>query len=120
MIDQAVTIALNCVELLGRNESLTGGEKMDASEPRVRRRGFVVIPTDPSLDDEMESAEGVTVRVRITRPRLRKQLSVVRARGAGNLARGSSATRPTDSSTTSTEVKSEIATGIRQRSHSRR
>jgi hypothetical protein len=92
---------------------------MDVSEPHVRRRGFVVIPTDPSLEDETESAEGVTVRVRISRRKHRKPLSVVSTRAAGNIARGSSA-RPSDSSTTSTELKSATETGIRQRSHLRR
>jgi hypothetical protein len=93
---------------------------MDVSEPHVRRRGFVVIPTDPSLDDEMESAEGVTVRVRITRPRLRKRISAVSTRAAGNIARGSSTARPSDSSTMTNEVRSANGTGIRQRSHLRR
>lgn len=96
---------------------------MDASEPRVRRRGFVVIHTDPGLDDEMESAEGVTVRVRITRPRLRQRLSLVSSRSAGNIARGSSrssSTRSSDSSATTTDIRSMTGTGIRQRSHSRR
>ena len=90
---------------------------MDASEPHVRRRGFVVIPTDPSLDDEMESAEGVTVRVRITRPRLRRQLSANPARAVGSIARGSSGTRPASNSA---GIRSETGTGIRQRSHTRR
>jgi hypothetical protein len=93
---------------------------MDTSEPHVRRRGFVVIHTDPSLDDEMESAEGVTVRVRITRPRLRRQLSASPTRAAGSIARGSSAARPSDSSAANSEIRSETGTGIRQRSHSRR
>lgn len=93
---------------------------MDASEPHVRRRGFVVLNTDPTPDDEMESAEGVTVRVRITRPRLRRHLSVVSNRAAGNTARGSSATRPSDSSATSRDIRSATGTGIRQRSHLRR
>ena len=92
---------------------------MDVSEPHVRRRGFVVIPTDPSLDDERESAEGVTVRVRFTRPRLRKRISAVSTRATGNIARGSSA-RPSDSSTMTNEVRSATGTGIRQRSHLRR
>jgi hypothetical protein len=93
---------------------------MDAGEPRVRRRGFVVIHTDPSLDDETESAEGVTVRVRITRPRLRQRLSVVATRSAGRVVRGSSTAHASESNTTSTHIRSETETGIRQRSHSRR
>jgi hypothetical protein len=94
--------------------------KMDVSEPHVRRRGFVVIHTDPSLDDEMESAEGVTVRVRITRPRLRRQLSANSTRAVGSIARGSSGTRSSSSSAADAEIRSETGTGIRQRSHSRR
>jgi hypothetical protein len=93
---------------------------MDVSEPHVRRRGFVVIPTDPSLDDEVESAEGVTVRVRITRPRLRQRLSAAPARAAGSIARGSSTARSSDSSPMTNDVRSATGTGIRQRSHLRR
>lgn len=55
---------------------------MDVAGPRVRRRGFVVIHTDPNLDleDDSESAEGVTVRVRIARPKLQRQIAVTSSR----------------------------------------
>ena len=43
---------------------------MDASEPRVRRRGSFVHVETPELDNvEQESAEGVSVRLRTSRPR---------------------------------------------------
>jgi len=43
---------------------------MDVAEPRVRRRGFFVHVETPELDQtEQESAEGVSVRLRVDRPR---------------------------------------------------
>ena len=100
---------------------------MDVAEPHVRRRGFVVVHTDPNLDleDESESAEGVTVRVRITRPKNRRQISVTSSRTSNTIVRRGSSRHAVSmsSDTTSGEnqpVKSMTGTGIRQRSHSPR
>ena len=97
---------------------------MDAAEPHVRRRGFVVIHTDPNLDleDESESAEGVTVRVRITRPKAQRHVSVTSSRTSHTIARRgasrhSASTSPDGTSRETQPVKSMIGTGIRQRSH---
>ena len=100
---------------------------MDVAEPRMRRRGFVVIHTDPNLDleDESESAEGVSVRVRIGRPKLHQQIAVTSSRPSETIARRGSS-RPSESSSSDMStvdrgrVKSVTGTGIRQRSHSPR
>lgn len=95
---------------------------MDVTEPHVRHRGFVVIHTDPSLDDETESAEGVTVRVRIPRSTLPRRLTV--SSSSPIVHRGSlrsSSVRASDThSTDDGEIRSTTGTGIRQRSHSPR
>ena len=97
---------------------------MDASEPHARRRGFVVVHTDPNLDleDESESAESVTVRVRITRPKARRQVSVTSSRTSHTIvrrgaSRHAASTSPDGTSRETQPVKSMIGTGIRQRSH---
>ena len=58
---------------------------MVASEPRVRRRGYFLshAESDPEVG-ETESPEGVTSRVRIPRPAVKRQ-------GTGSLARSASA-----------------------------
>jgi hypothetical protein len=97
---------------------------MDAAEPRVRRRGFVVIHTDPNLDDEVESAEGVTVRVRVARSELHRHLAITSSRNPEPIVhRGSS--RQAGSSSEhhlmdDEPVKTMIGTGIRQRLHTHR
>lgn len=100
---------------------------MDVAEPRVRRRGFVVIQTDPNLDleDESESAEGVAVRVRIARPKIQRHIAVTSSRTSETITRrGSSQQSESSSSNTHTvdraRVKSVTETGIRQRSHTPR
>jgi hypothetical protein len=100
---------------------------MDAAEPRVRRRGFVVIHTDPGLDleDESDSAEGVTVRLRITRPKAQRHISATSSRTSATIARRDSSRHSTSTSSDTSAsdhqpVKSVTATGIRQRSHSPR
>jgi hypothetical protein len=98
---------------------------MDAAEPRVRRRGFVVIHTDPGLEDESDSAEGVTVRLRITRPKARRHISATSSRTSATIARRDSSRHSTSTSSDTSAsdhqpVKSVTATGIRQRSHSPR
>lgn len=42
---------------------------MDVAEPRVRRRGFFFHVEPPDLDaTEQDSAEGISVRLRVARP----------------------------------------------------
>jgi hypothetical protein len=49
---------------------------MDTSEPRLRHRGYFlnVVETDADPGEEA-AAEGVTIRVRISRPRLKRRAS---------------------------------------------
>lgn len=98
---------------------------MDMSEARVRRRGFVVIHTDPSVDDELDSAEGLTLRVRVNASRLHQRPAVTSSRATGSRTlRGASHTssmRSLDvSSFDGDPIRSMSGTGIRQRSHSHR
>ena len=53
---------------------------MDASEPRVRRRGFFLHSdtTGEPETGEHENPEGFTVRVRISRPAVPRQVASVR------------------------------------------
>ncbi len=53
---------------------------MDASEPRVRHRGYFLTSSETGDDGlgEDAAAEGVTMRVRIVRPRVKR-----RAAGSG-------------------------------------
>jgi hypothetical protein len=55
---------------------------MDASEPRARHRGyFLNSPDSPDADPgEEAAAEGVTIRVRIIRPRLKRRAAGVMRR----------------------------------------
>jgi hypothetical protein len=48
---------------------------MDASEPRPRHRGYFLNAAEEADADlgEQESAEGITIRVRIFRPRLKQR-----------------------------------------------
>jgi hypothetical protein len=58
---------------------------MDNCEPRVRRRGYFLSESNLENDELMDSdaAEGLTIRVRIIRPRLRRP-----AAAGGPSARG--------------------------------
>ena len=50
---------------------------MDASEPRVRHRGYFLTSSetgDAELGEDA-AAEGVTIRVRIVRPRLKRRVA---------------------------------------------
>ena len=83
---------------------------MDASEPRVRRRGFFLDSdtTGEPETGELENPEGFTVRVRISRPAVARQV----ASAAGGRSRTTSRaedTRP--------EIRSGSVTGSRQRAH---
>jgi hypothetical protein len=82
---------------------------MDASEPRVRRRGFFLHSdtTGEPETGELENPEGFTVRVRISRPVPRQVTS-----GAGGRSRTTS--RAEDSSP---QIRSGSVTGSRQRAH---
>jgi hypothetical protein len=47
---------------------------MDASEPRVRHRGYFLNAAETDADPgEEAAAEGVTIRVRISRPRVKRR-----------------------------------------------
>ena len=61
---------------------------MVASEPQLRRRGYFLshTETDPDIG-ETESPEGVTFRVRLSRPMSKRH-------GSGSAGRASSASRP--------------------------
>ncbi len=47
---------------------------MDPDEPRVRRRGFLPTSDSDQDPDHGDSAEGVTIRVRIIRPGLKARM----------------------------------------------
>ena len=83
---------------------------MDVCEPRVRRRGFFLHSTDGNETEtttgEHENAEGVTVRIRVSRSSSPRQFTGGRqTRPASGVEEG----RP--------EIRSGSATGSRQRSH---
>ncbi len=90
---------------------------MDVSEPWIRRRGFVVLHTDPSLEDEIDSAEGIITRVHLSRSGRRQPLAVTSSR-AGTLpslrssSRSSAAAEPR---ARNGGFKSGTVTGIRRR-----
>lgn len=56
---------------------------MDVSEPRPRRRGYFLTVTEPfDLEfAEDEAAEGITIRLRILRPGLRRHAAAARRAG---------------------------------------
>jgi hypothetical protein len=57
---------------------------MDASEPQVRRRGYFLNSADSFETEpgEEAAAEGITIRVRIIRPRLKRRAAGVMRRTA--------------------------------------
>ena len=65
---------------------------MVAGEPRVRRRGMFFHVETPELDQvEHEAAEGVSIRLRVARPRVeRRQIVSVSSRKATHAVRSSS------------------------------
>jgi hypothetical protein len=65
---------------------------MDAAEPRVRRRGMFFHAETPELDHvEHEAPEGVSIRLRVSRPRVeRRQIVAVSSRKATHAVRTSS------------------------------
>jgi hypothetical protein len=94
---------------------------MDVTQPHERHRGFVALHTDPSLDDETESAEGITVRIRLPHSKLPRRISASSSDSIGHRSSSrSSAPRATDARSTDPdedELKTGTGTGIRQRSH---
>jgi len=56
---------------------------MDVSEPRVRHRGYFLHTAETDTEPGGEAAaEGITIRVRISRPRLKRRGSVAMRRAA--------------------------------------
>jgi len=92
------------------SEVVEGGVKMDAAEPRVRRRGFFLHSDTAGEHDagEHDNPEGVTVRVRISRRATGRQSA-----GSGGRARTSS--RSVDEGRP--QIRSGSVTGSRQRAH---
>jgi hypothetical protein len=65
---------------------------MVAAEPRVRRRGMFFHVETPELDQvEHEAPEGVSIRLRVARPKVeRRQIVSVSSRKATHAVRSSS------------------------------
>ena len=84
---------------------------MDASEPRVRRRGFFLHSDTAGEPDtgEHENPEGFAVRVRADRPAVPRQVSNTLSSG-----RSHTSVRIKDSPP---EIRSGSVTGSRQRAH---
>ena len=84
---------------------------MDASEPRVRHRGFFLhSDTGESDSVDHENPEGFVIRVRIARPASPRH-AVSSARGSG---RSGGASRTDESRP---QIRSGSVTGSRQRAH---
>ena len=71
---------------------------MVAGEPRVRRRGMFFHVETPELDQvEHEAPEGVSIRLRVSRPRVeRRQIVAVSSRKATHAVRSSSLSSSSD------------------------
>jgi hypothetical protein len=92
---------------------------MDASEPRVRHRGFFLHSDTTGEPDtgEHENPEGFIIRVRFARRSARRQVArrgaalraTTRQAGRSKASAEHGAGRP--------EIRSGSATGIRQRAH---
>jgi hypothetical protein len=85
---------------------------MDASEPRVRHRGFF-LHSDPNGDPdtgEQDNPEGFVVRVRVSR-------SVVSRRVASAAFAGGRSGTPNQIESARPEIRSGSVTGSRQRAH---
>lgn len=92
---------------------------MDTSEPHVRRRGFLVNQDtgEPETGDS-ESAEGIALRVRIIRPKLRQHLAVgAHSKAVPAIGRSSSPPEPSVSTQRNAppgRLRSATATGNHQ------
>ena len=83
---------------------------MNASEPRVRRRGFFLHSSDSEPEvGEHENPEGVSVRVRIARSPAPRQIA-----SAGRHVRASESARSDEDRP---QIRSGSVTGSRQRAH---
>ena len=85
---------------------------MDATEPRMRHRGFFLHSETTGEPDtgEHENPEGVVVRARLGRSSLRRQVASVSALGGRSHAlAGVENSNP--------EIRSGSVTGSRQRAH---
>ena len=71
---------------------------MVAGEPRVRHRGMFIHVETPELDQvEHEAPEGVSIRLRVSRPRVeRRQIVAVSSRKATHAVRSSSLSSSSD------------------------
>jgi hypothetical protein len=94
---------------------------MDASEPRVRRRGFFLHSDTTGEPDtgEHENPEGFVVRVRNGRPAVSRQFASSAAREVltARLGGGRSRTEVPVVDEAGPEIRSGSATGSRQRAH---
>jgi hypothetical protein len=95
---------------------------MDASEPRLRRRGFFLHSDTTGEPDsgEHENPEGVAVRVRLPRSSRRRTISSVSARSGGRMlgrSRTSAATELSAGREGLPQIRSGSVTGSRQRAH---
>ena len=84
---------------------------MDASEPRLRRRGFFLHSDATGEPDtgEHENPEGFTVRVRADRLAVPRQVSSAHSAGRSHTSARLEDSRP--------EIRSGSVTGSRQRAH---
>ena len=95
---------------------------MDASEPRVRHRGFFLHSSDHETDiAEQENPEGFVVRVRSSRNPAPRQTGSSATRTAPaasrHSGRGHSPLRNADRDEAQPEIRSGSVTGSRQRAH---
>ena len=84
---------------------------MDASQPRVRRRGFFLHSETTGEPDtgEHENPEGVVVRARLGRSSLPRQVVGLSALGRSHTSTGAEDSDP--------QIRSGSVTGSRQRAH---
>jgi hypothetical protein len=85
---------------------------MDASEPRVRRRGFFLHSdtTGEAETGDHENPEGLTIRARLSRPTAPRHT-------AHGMTSGRSAIAFSSDEVTIPEIRSGSVTGSRQRAH---
>jgi hypothetical protein len=92
---------------------------MDASEPRVRHRGFFLHSDTTGEPDtgEHENPEGFVIRVRIARRSARREVIRRRAAVAATTRQEGRSKTVADHREGRSEIRSGSATGIRQRAH---
>ena len=90
----------------GPHDHLKKENMMDVPEPRVRRRGMFVHAETPELDHiEQEGTEGVSIRLRVSRPRAER--AIVGSRKPTHAVR----TASLNNSSAAAEVRFESGTG---------